>query len=581
MSGNSQAAKIGLDARAAELKEKLLRSRSQQNQARLNSSPVAPSPARTDSHAPTSLTSSLPTSSGPSVERVKPSVAPYGPHETPSQAVEASLPADANDIAALISSISSSVSEIPGLSISNTPSNDTSKPPAEKVTPAKVQGPLPTGPSPKISFPLPAQRPGPLPTKQFKNGVMSLSDTPSKDQTDQTKPSPKESELTTPQRKESMATGPNTVSAVSTTNTAKTPVSSSNNRQGSFGKQTKETSIKRLPQISTQLGSGTNLSTPDASRSQVSGTPVVPRELKSNNGEEAAGDRKNTSQKPSGPVSYPVSSDDAATRLLAQVPDLKDWLELTDYYNVETRIRKLDRFRRVRALAAEKLRIEEEERKLMEEEELEMGGWPRSTASRLASATASNPSTASESVIPSLLTPTTPLAVGETKGIPPVQPTKRALEELDSEGFRSKVPRLAETPIRSQDTSIRGGESARQEEHSGRRDSQPDKLDSHSQAPRRGSSPRRRPLPPSSRRSPLPWSREHSPHRQSRSGPRHHSDYDSFDDRPRKYDSYRNGSRRSGSRHRDSGQNAIYPIHVDLGRKGGRHFQSSYHYGTN
>ena len=59
----------------------------------------------------------------------------------------------------------------------------------------------------------------------------------------------------------------------------------------------------------------------------------------------------------------------AMQSLLDQVPDLKEWLELTEFHNVESRRRKLDRYRRAKRLAAEKRRIEEEEQKLFEEEE--------------------------------------------------------------------------------------------------------------------------------------------------------------------------------------------------------------------
>lgn len=66
--------------------------------------------------------------------------------------------------------------------------------------------------------------------------------------------------------------------------------------------------------------------------------------------------------------SEPVSPE-AMRRLLDQVPDLKEWLDLTEFHNVESRKRKLDRYRRAKRLAVEKRRIEEEEQKLFEEEE--------------------------------------------------------------------------------------------------------------------------------------------------------------------------------------------------------------------
>jgi len=53
--------------------------------------------------------------------------------------------------------------------------------------------------------------------------------------------------------------------------------------------------------------------------------------------------------------------------------DLRDWLVMTNYYDVEMRNRKLERHRKVLALSAEKERIETEQRKLIEEDEREMG----------------------------------------------------------------------------------------------------------------------------------------------------------------------------------------------------------------
>lgn len=59
-------------------------------------------------------------------------------------------------------------------------------------------------------------------------------------------------------------------------------------------------------------------------------------------------------------------------RILDHDADLRDWLVLTNYHDVETRNRKLVRHRALAELAKEKERIEEEERKLMEEADLDM-----------------------------------------------------------------------------------------------------------------------------------------------------------------------------------------------------------------
>jgi hypothetical protein len=236
-----------------------------------------------------------------------------------------------------------------------------------------------------------------------------------------------------------------------------------------------------------------------------------------------------------------TSSDDAFTRLLSQVPDLRDFLEMTDYYNVEARNRKLDRFRRAKALAAERLRIEEEERKLMEEEELEMG-LQRSTVSRLTSAVPGAPAGSGSNNLPTPVTPMVP-SMGEIKDTPNVNAAKRAYDDDSIEVRQEKVPRL-EAPPRPTET---GRKSLEHEQRDAR-----DARDS-----RRGSSPHRRAPSPrqSSRRSPP-------------SRPRYHADYDDYEsrssrksDRYREYDDYHHSSERRVS----------YPVRVDLGRKGGQY----------
>ncbi|KAG7286204.1 hypothetical protein NEMBOFW57_008510 [Staphylotrichum longicolle] len=266
----------------------------------------------------------------------------------------------------------------------------------------------------------------------------------------------------------------------------------------------------------------------------------------------------------------PISSEDIFARLLSQVPDLKDFLEMTGYFDVETRTRKLDRFRRVKALAAEKLRIEEEERKLMEEEELELG-LQRSTVSRLPG-TATSALAGSET--PSLLTPATPMFAGalptpatpmfagalptpvtpvlpglkiDALGTAHTKPAKRAHDD-DSSELSQKVPRLEPPP--PPPSRPAGIDNKTRED--GQRDRKP-----------RDTSPPRRPYPQSSpgrddryRRSPPPR-------------PRSRQSHDDYDSRPR-YKRYKDDG---SERRRDSGgQPVSYPIHVDLGRKGDTRF---------
>ncbi|KAK4453965.1 hypothetical protein QBC34DRAFT_473706 [Podospora aff. communis PSN243] len=91
----------------------------------------------------------------------------------------------------------------------------------------------------------------------------------------------------------------------------------------------------------------------------------------------------------SGPVTGNLdqkqSAGDALTRLLKQDSDLRQWLTMTNYHDVESRNRKLERYRKIKRIEAEKnrieaenkrieaekKRIEAEHRRLMEEAELD------------------------------------------------------------------------------------------------------------------------------------------------------------------------------------------------------------------
>lgn len=90
-------------------------------------------------------------------------------------------------------------------------------------------------------------------------------------------------------------------------------------------------------------------------------------------------------------LSAPASStsDGSLARLLEQDEDLKDWLALTNYHDVESRNRKLEvyrerhreKIRKVQALEAQMKQMEAERRKLMEEVEPDMGFlWPTTAA---------------------------------------------------------------------------------------------------------------------------------------------------------------------------------------------------------
>ncbi|KAL2150821.1 hypothetical protein VTH82DRAFT_7384 [Thermothelomyces myriococcoides] len=230
------------------------------------------------------------------------------------------------------------------------------------------------------------------------------------------------------------------------------------------------------------------------------------------------------------------ASDEVFTRLLNQMPDLRDFLEMTDYYNVEVRTRKLSRFRRAKALAAEKRRIEEEERKLKEEEELEMG-LQRST---VAPVTGAIPCALSDSDSNTVRTPVTPIpkSLNENEGRETSRaiPLKRELEPGTSpEPHQEKVPRLEAPPsTRSRDSEDRYQEDVRREDRYSRRESSPRHEDRH-------------------RQSPLSWTH-------------YRDDYEGDD--YRREDKYND----EDGHWRESVRRSSYPIPVDLGGKGDTRF---------
>ncbi|KAK3984587.1 hypothetical protein QBC44DRAFT_336698 [Cladorrhinum sp. PSN332] len=129
----------------------------------------------------------------------------------------------------------------------------------------------------------------------------------------------------------------------------------------------------------------------------------------------------------------PISPVEAMQRLLDQVPDLKDWLEITEYYDAESRTKKLDRYRRAKVLVAERKRLEEEERKLLEEEEREKEQRPTSVRPTSAS---------THDIAASLLTSaSTSTAVSR----------KRDYSDDRDGQRREKTPRLDDSPDRRSD----------------------------------------------------------------------------------------------------------------------------------
>ncbi|KAL2266183.1 hypothetical protein VTJ83DRAFT_5535 [Remersonia thermophila] len=236
-----------------------------------------------------------------------------------------------------------------------------------------------------------------------------------------------------------------------------------------------------------------------------------------------------------------LSSRDTLQRLLSMDPELKDFLEMTDYFNAETRARRLDRFRRAKELAEQKRKIEEEERRLREEEELEMNSYRSSTATRL-------PSTLSTSAISeaaTLPTPVTPLLQNaamefrDTSGVSPGT-LKRHINEEGAGERLEKVPRI-NTPIRARSVETRSGDGERQilltrprhDAHTDRDEARDDRRE-----------PRRRSVSPAER------------YRFRQAG----------DDRRGSF------SYKGGNRYVETDRRSLYPIPVDLGSKGETRF---------
>ncbi|EAQ85055.1 hypothetical protein CHGG_09069 [Chaetomium globosum CBS 148.51] len=294
----------------------------------------------------------------------------------------------------------------------------------------------------------------------------------------------------------------------------------------------------------------TSLSTRDQANSRKNPELMGPRPVLSGQGLQitptkdsgttrAAANNKHTAR------SEEASSDDVFARLLNQVPDLKDFLEMSDYYDVEARTRKLTRFRRLKALAAEKLKLEEEERKLRQEEELDMGP-PRSTVALFAStASSAAPSATPDLETASLPTPVTPvpssMGTREIKESAPANGTKRAREEDASQDRQEKAPRLEEPMpprVKERDDRPRHDDRHREDDRRDERDYRRDSWSRHDDHSFRSSPPRRR-----------------------------HRDEDDYDGRYRP-----NGYKGDDRHHRDLESRSKYPIHVDLGSKGDSRF---------
>ena len=559
--------KLNLDARAAELKKKLLKSR---GQSQTRASPASPAQSSTyiakpGTTGPVGAPPTTPTLSGPSVEGAKP-FSRFVPHEVPQARAMTSLPADANDIAALISSISSAAGETPSLTSTSTNGSSNN---AQQTAP--IRPTLPPKPASKIYIPttaaatLQTTQSAQQPTQQAIRAVIDPATIPSKAQTPGTE-APEEGEIT----KNTASNGKTATPTAPTPQTASGPLGHKDRKSPLARAESVTNGLRPVnaPIINSHAGSVREKTDQASTKPSLRGPPrdsenklhiVAPKLVVAIEPAKEVYTGIVVDQRAANGIaghSKPASPDDAFNRLLSQAPDLKDFLEMTDYYNVEIRTRKLDRFRRAKALAAQRLKIEEEERRLMEEEELELG-IHRSSVARFTSAMPGTPASAEPSSLPTPVTPmpiTAPSAIG-TKDEPSINPAKRAHDEDGAEVRQEKVPRLEAPRSRNIDKSSQEN-NARDAPTDNRRDSHSDKVDSRPRA--RDHSSSRRPRSPSPRH-------DNRDHRSTPTRPRYRDD-NNYDDHRHKYDSYKG----DGGRYHNSERRASYPVHVDLGRHGGQ-----------
>ncbi|KAH6640617.1 YT521-B-like domain-containing protein [Chaetomium tenue] len=569
---------IGLDARAAELKEKLLKSRGQSRPktAQLKADNVNTSPDATTGTVPRAPSSSPPVSG-------ETKSADIIPPETSKPPTPHSFQADEDDIAALISSISGAASRAPEASSSTLNDSlqrekmDTVEVATTPTAPASGNDALPSKPAPKISIP----RPGAV-EPQSKQSTQQVTRPPTVSSTNQSTPisfqkqskqpdrgatvptkSPvekgestgkkvgswvpleplalKEPALETPRKAADRDDTKNGNSLKETTaldrDTSKLPKTARpNSHQEASRERTNPTSSSSLTRDQANSRKNSELMGP---KPVLSGQNLQITPTKDTGATRAAANNKHTAR------SEAALSDDVFARLLNQVPDLKDFLEMSDYYDIEARTRKLTRFRRLKALAAEKLKLEEEERKLMQEEELDVG-LPRSAAALFASAASSAaPSATPDLETASLPTPVTPVPTSmgtrEIRESAPASGTKRAREEDPPQDRQEKAPRLEEPlPPRVKERDDRSRYDDRHREDD-RRDERDHRRDS--------------------------WSRQDDHSFRSSPPRRRHRDEDDYDGRYRS-----DGYRGDDGHHRDSESRSKYPIHVDLGSKGDSRF---------
>ncbi|KAL1839454.1 hypothetical protein VTJ49DRAFT_1492 [Mycothermus thermophilus] len=539
MTPEPPAHRINLDARAAELREKLHRARQNSQQRQLTS--------QGQSSQDTKAT--VPASGPLSAMAFKP-----GPTAAPQDKPQ--LHSLEDDIAALIQSISSSVPDTPTMESGSADGKGSHVQPTAPTGP--VTAPEQLGPSskpvPKASALTTADSNGPATQRpdlssQQRSMLLNepLSQVPAQQPSGDVK-TDSSSQVPKP------ASSPNPTSAPATNGKASINAAPSN---GNVMATAGSAYSKPSTLVVTDQGSAypTTRTEPDPPRVRPTATTdkknaEKPRiNIKPITGRSSPNIPNRDEGAPARiirPIVPGESPKDTLARLLSMDPELKDFLEMTDYYNAETRTRRLDRFRRAKELAEQKRKIEEEERKLREEEELEMSLHRSSTAVRLPS-TFSTPAIPETATLPTPVTPllqNAPVRPKDTPGISPGS-LKRPLDEESTGDRLEKVPRI-DTPPCARSVERRPSDSERQNIPTGpRRNAHPDMDEARRDSRDDRNEPRRRSLSPV-----------------ERSRFRHHAG-----------DNRRGGfSYRGGDRYHEADRRLSYPIPVDLGRKGDTRF---------
>lgn len=459
--------KIFIDARAAELKERLLKSRNHKGSRDTSLTPTLERMQSSATADKNPFPGSIPRSSTSS---------PFVPHPMPKQPPETSVPADANDIAALIASISSSASRTEGdnkprLSRPASAGSASTRQPQGSQHVARTTADVTAAensarpPSRGVKPTQPASAPE---EGQITNGPAKQGRDPGIPQ------QPKNHQNRSLPKADAAANNLSTTASAPTTKNPKDvrpvemqerpSISSSTPQLEEAGLNSK---IDHHPEPRQLVPSNIYYSTSSASISRNMENERVAKPLDSRQGENRPGT--------DAPVTPPtLDSSQGLAALLELEPDLRDWLTLTQYFDVETRARKLTRYRKLaemdaeqKRMQAEQQRLDAEREKLLAEEESERGMvWRTSTATPLPPPTPmpsallppnqnnSNNNAAASSKADN--TPATPVAVADTKISAEPRPAVSAKREANDEAS----PRFAKVPrLEGRDSGAKNGDS--------------------------------------------------------------------------------------------------------------------------